>query len=56
MHPSSVLQVTKLSDMKVFAPADNQTADAWLIQYRLYHDAFVYDNKVKGIYSHIAAS
>jgi len=27
-----------------------------LIQYRLYHDAFVYDNKVKGIYSHIATS
>jgi hypothetical protein len=56
MHPSSVLQVTKLSDLKVFAPEDNQTADAWLIQYRLYHDAFVYANKVKGIYSHIAAS
>ena len=56
MHPSSVLQVTKLADLKVFTPEQNQTADAWLIQYRLYHDAFVYANKVKGIYSHIAAS
>lgn len=56
LHPSSVLQVTKLADLKVFAPEDNQTADAWLIQYRIYHDAFVYANKVKGIYSHIAAS
>ena len=56
LHPSSVLQVTKLADLKVFTPEQNQTADAWLIQYRLYHDAFVYDNKVKGIYSHIAAS
>ena len=55
LHPSSVLQVTKLADLKVFTPEQNQTADAWLIQYRLYHDAFVYDNKVKGIYSHIAA-
>jgi len=54
LHPSSVLQVTKLADLKVFTPEQNQTADAWLIQYRLYHDAFVYDNKVKGIYSHIS--
>jgi hypothetical protein len=56
MHPSSVLQVTKLADLKVFTPQENQTADAWLFQYRLYHDAFVYDNKVAGIYSHIKAS
>lgn len=56
LHPSAVLQVTKLDKLKVFAPDENQTADAWLFQYRLYHDAFVYDNKVKGIYSHIAAS
>jgi hypothetical protein len=51
-----VLQATKLAAMKVFWPEENQTADAWLFQYRLYHDAFVYDNKVKGIYSHIKAS
>jgi len=56
LHPSAVLQVTKLDKLKVFAPDENQTADAWLFQYRLYHDAFVYDSKVKGIYSHIAAS
>lgn len=56
IHPSAVLQVTKLANLKVFTPEENQTADAWLFQYRLYHDAFVYDNKVDGIYSHIAAS
>lgn len=56
LHPSAVLQVTKLAALKVFAPEENQTADAWLFQYRLYHDAFVYENKVKGIYSHIKAS
>jgi hypothetical protein len=38
--------------MKVFDPDVNQAKDAWLFQYRLYHDAFVYDNKVKGIYLH----
>jgi hypothetical protein len=56
LHPSAVLQVTKLAALKIFSPEENQTADAWLMQYRLYHDAFVYDNHVKGIYSHIAAS
>jgi hypothetical protein len=56
LHPSAVLQATKLAAMKIFSPDENQTADAWLIQYRLYHDAFVYDNKVKGVYSHIKGS
>jgi hypothetical protein len=56
LHPSAVLQATKLAALKVFSPEENQTADAWLFQYRLYHDAFVYDNHVKGIYSHIKNS
>jgi hypothetical protein len=56
VHPSAALQATKLAQLKIFTPEENQTADAWLIQYRLYHDAFVYDNKQKGIYSHIMAS
>jgi hypothetical protein len=56
VHPSAVLQATKHANLKIFDPDLNQTADAWLIQYRLYHDAFVYDNKVKGIYSHIKGS
>jgi hypothetical protein len=52
IHPTAVLQATKHAKMKVFDPDQNQTADAWLMQYRLYHDAFVYDNKVKGVYLH----
>jgi hypothetical protein len=56
IDPAAVLQATKLAQLKIFSPDENQSADAWLIQYRLYHDAFVYDNMVKGIYSHIKAS
>jgi len=56
LHPSAVLQATKLANLKIFSPEENQSMDAWKFQYRLYHDAFVYDNKVKGIYSHIKAS
>jgi len=56
LHPSAVLQATKHAALKIFSPEENQTADAWLMQYRLYHDAFVYENKVDGIYSHIKGS
>ena len=53
IHPSAVLQATKLANLKVFNPDENQDMDAWKFQYRLYHDAFVYDNKVNGIYAHM---
>jgi hypothetical protein len=56
VHPTACLQVTKLEDLKIFTPEVNQKTDAWLVQYRLYHDAFVYANKVLGVYSHIAVS
>lgn len=52
VHPSAVLQPVKLSLPKIFSPDENQTADAWLFQFRLYHDAFAYENKVDGIYLH----
>ena len=52
MHPTAVGQATKLANLKVFAPEENQLTDSWLFQYRLYHDAWVYDNKVDGIYLH----
>ena len=56
LHPTAVLQAVKHDNMKYFDPDTNQAADAHLLQYRLYHDAFVYDNKVKGIYSHVKDS
>lgn len=56
VHPSALIQVNKFALMKIFDPDTNQDKDAWKIQYRQYYDAFVRDNKVKGIYSHIKAS
>ena len=53
---SAVLQATKMALPKVFTPDENQTKDAWKFQYRLYHDALVYDNKASGIYLHKSAS
>lgn len=52
--PESVLQVTKMALPKIFDPDTNQTKDAWKFQYRLYHDALVYENKANGIYVHKA--
>lgn len=56
MDPKAVIQVKKHDKLKLFDPDTNQTKDGWKVQYRLYHDAFVQDNKVLGIYSHIKAS
>lgn len=55
IHPTAVLQVAKHDALKVFSPDENQTTDGWLVQYRLYHDAFVYANKLNGIYLHCKA-
>lgn len=55
MHPSAVWQAKKHDKIKIFSPDVNQSADAWLFQYRLYHDAGVYENKAGGIYIHMKA-
>lgn len=52
VHPSAVLPVVKHDIVKIFSPDENQTADKWLFQVRIYHDMFVLDQKVKGIYCH----
>lgn len=50
IHPSAVIQATKIAHPRIFSPNQNQTADAWKYDFRLYHDAFALDNKVGGIY------
>lgn len=49
---TAVVQATKMALPKIFDPDTNQSKDAWKFQYRLYHDAFIYDNKVDGVYVH----
>lgn len=56
LHPSAVLQPIKLNQVKYFPPDVWQGGDFHAWQYRLYHDSFVYENKVDGVYSHIKAS
>ncbi|WP_461368080.1 hypothetical protein [Candidatus Darwinibacter acetoxidans] len=52
IYPGAILQVKKFALPKIFSPDVNQEKDAWKFQFRLYHDAFVYENKVKGLYLH----
>ena len=52
VHRPSVLGVTKHIEPRIFTPEQNQDADAYKFQYRIYHDLFVPDNKTKGIYLH----
>ena len=52
IYPGAILQAKKFALPKIFSPDVNQDKDAWKFQFRLYHDAFVYENKVKGVYLH----
>lgn len=54
IYPEAILQVKKFMLPKIFSPDINQEKDAWKFQFRLYHDAFVYENKACGIYLHAA--
>ncbi len=53
---SAVVQIVKLALPRVFSPEVNQDANAWKFDYRLYHDAWVLDNKKNGIYVSVAAN
>lgn len=56
VHPSAITKVTKHVLPRIFTPDENQTADAWKFDYRIYHDTFAYENKAKGIYLHRGAT
>ena len=52
VYPNAVVQAKKFAMPKIFSPDENQDKDMWKFQFRMYHDAFVMDNKKCGIYLH----
>ena len=56
VHPDAVMGVVKHRIPNIFSPAENQEADAWKLNYRIYHDIFVKKNKAKGIYVNAPAT
>jgi hypothetical protein len=53
---SLVAGVVKYVKPGIISPDDNQSADSWIYKHRLYHDLFIADNKVDGVYIHNKAS
>lgn len=56
VHTPDVMQAVKFAMPKVFTPDENQDKDMWKFQLRIYHDAYIYDNKVAGVYVHKKAA
>ncbi len=56
MDKGAAFADAKHTSIKYFSPQENQTSDAWVFHYRIFHDCFVYENKVKGIYVHKASA
>lgn len=54
VHPSAVMQVMKHYVPRIFSPAVNQEADAYKLNIRYAHGAWVLSQKTKGIYVHTA--
>lgn len=55
-NPMSVQQIKKHEKLRVFNPDTYQDKNAWLFQYRLFHDAFVLPQLEDGIYAHTVAA
>lgn len=45
------IAVAKHNPIRTFTPEQNQDADAYVLNYRIYHDIWVEDNKVNAIYA-----
>lgn len=52
IQKSAVFQLVKHAKPRLFSPDVNQDADAYKVDYRVYHDAWVYPQKAKGVYLH----
>ena len=53
---SLIIAVIKHLSPKLVAPEVNQSADGWIFAYRLYHDLFIPENKLDGVYVHKKSS
>lgn len=47
---NSPIAISKTDNMRIFDPATNQTADAWKLDYRKYHDLWITDNKLATVF------
>jgi len=50
VHPTAIMQATKLANPRIFSPEVVQEAQAWMYDFRQYHGAWVKHQKTNGIY------
>lgn len=51
VSPSTApIAVTKLDNMRIFDPNTNQKANAWLLDYRRFHDLWTLNNQIKHVF------
>ena len=50
---STPIAISKTDNMRIFAPDVNQTADAWKLDYRKYHDLWIMDNKLSTVFVNV---
>jgi hypothetical protein len=48
------IAISKTDKIRIFAPDVNQKADAWKLDYRKYHDLWVPNNKLDGVWASVA--
>ena len=52
--PANVpIAISKTDNIRIFSPDQNQTADAWKLDYRKYHDLWIMDNQLAGCFVNI---
>lgn len=56
VHPTAVMQVMKHYAPRIFSPQVNQEADAWKLNMRFAHGAWVLSHKNTGIYVHTSTT
>jgi hypothetical protein len=52
VYKPAALAIVKYKTSNIIDALQNQTADGYILKYRIYHDLFVPSNKVNGIYVH----
>jgi len=47
------IAISKTDNMRIFSPDQNQTADAWKLDYRKYHDLWIKDNALATVFVNV---
>jgi hypothetical protein len=43
------MAISKQDNVKIFTPDENQDGDDWKLQYRRYHDLWLFDNVLDAV-------